>query len=114
MIRQFHLAGLATRRLAAHRKPVVDARVAEASQALRAAFVRRDRREVFRQYDILCALRGGRPPRMTVQERARLFEKVARLVAQAKAAGPLSAEDRALESVLSEGAYALAACSAAS
>jgi hypothetical protein len=39
---------------------------------------------------------------MTVQERAKLFEKVARLVAQAKAAGPLSAEDRALESVLSE------------
>lgn len=79
------LTALAARRLVAHRAPVVDRRIGEASQAMRAAFLRRDGRELHRQWEILCALRGGRPPRMTAEQRAKLLEKVANLAAEAKA-----------------------------
>jgi hypothetical protein len=105
MMNRRALALLAARRLAAHRKPVVDARIAEASQAMRAALLRRDGRELHRQYAIICELRGGRPPPgRTVELRAQLMEKLAKFAAEAKARATMAPEDRAPEGVPSEGA----------
>jgi hypothetical protein len=78
------IAALAAGRLADHRAPEVDARIAEASQAMRAAMVRLDWREARKQAEIWRALNGNPRP-MTAKEQEKLLEKVARLVAEATA-----------------------------
>jgi hypothetical protein len=78
------IAALAARRLAAQRQPVVDARIAEATQAMRAAMVRLDWREAGRQAQIRWELLG-RPRHPSGKEREKALERIRRLIEEALA-----------------------------